>query len=270
MMNKFVKVGRLFFGIGIVAFGLQQFIYGDFVAGRAPAWPASIPGRLVWAYASGLILIGSGVAIIFGKKVRLAGILTGTMIFFWALLRHIPLVAADPSFGGAWTNAGKALAFFGGAFAVAGTEPPKSDKSANVISRIDNSTDGFIYLGRYALGIFMVFSGIQHFLFSQFVALLVPRWIPGPYFWTYFAGVALIAGGVGLMVPVTARLAGALSGVMIFLWFVLLHIPRAVAARNDANEWIAVFEALAVSGIAFVLAGANRTAKGRFAADERG
>jgi uncharacterized membrane protein len=263
-MNKFVKVGRLFFGIGIVAFGIQQFLYGDFVAGRAPVWPASIPGRLVWAYASGLVLIGAGVAIILGKKVRLAGILTGTMIFLWALLRHIPLVVVDPSFGGAWTNAGKALAFFGGAFAIAGTERAMSNKSAGVVSRRVNSTDGFIYLGRYALGIFMIFSGIQHFLFGQFVALLVPRWIPGPYFWAYFAGVALIAGGVGLMVPKTARLAATLSGVMIFLWFVLLHIPRAVAARNDANEWIAVFEALAVSGIAFVLAGASRDASKKF------
>ena len=83
--------------------------------------------------------------------------------------------------------------------------------------------------------------------------MLVPAWIPGHMFWTYFAGVALIAGGVGLLLPQTARLAAALSGVMIFLWVVLLHVPRAMAATDaqSRNEWTAVFEALAISGIGF-------------------
>jgi hypothetical protein len=61
------------------------------------------------------------------------------------------------------------------------------------------------------------------------------------------------------MVPQTARLAAALSGLMIVSWVVLLHVPRAIAAPEDQlrNEWTAVFEALAMSGIAFVLAGAE-------------
>jgi hypothetical protein len=45
---------------------------------------------------------------------------------------------------------------------------------------------------------------------------------------------------------------------MIFLWVVLPHIPRALAAATEAtraNETTAVFEALAFSGLAFLLAG---------------
>ena len=44
---------------------------------------------------------------------------------------------------------------------------------------------------------------------------------------------------------------------MIFLWVVMLHIPRAVTATpaTRANETTAVFEALAFSGLAFLLAG---------------
>src|SRR5262249_56813851 len=101
-------------------------------------------------------------------------------------------------------------------------------------------------------------AGMQHFLFAPFVDTLVPTWIPpSARFWTCFAGVALIAGGVGMMVPKTRRLAAALSGLMIFLWVLVLHIPRALAASESQlrNEWTAVFEALAMSGIALVLAG---------------
>ncbi len=41
---------------------------------------------------------------------------------------------------------------------------------------------------------------------------------------------------------------------MILLWVVLLHVPRALADLHDASETSGVFEALAMSGIAFILA----------------
>jgi uncharacterized membrane protein len=117
----------------------------------------------------------------------------------------------------------------------------------------------------------MVLAGIQHFLYPEFVKLLVPSWIPGPLFWTYFAAIALIAGGTGLVIPRTTRLAAALSGLMIFLWLVMLHVPRAIAASPDQrrNEWTAVFEALAVSGIALTIAG-GRAPTGRRGRGRRG
>jgi uncharacterized membrane protein len=252
-MDKLAPIGRVFFAISLIAFGIQQFLWGDFVPGRAPAWPSGVPGGLVWAYVSGVFLIAAGAAILLGKRGRGAAEAVGAMIFVWALLRHIPLAAADRIYGGAWTNLGKALTFFGGAFAVAGTLPKEWGRSR--VAAILDSGDAFTYLGRACLGLFMISSGVQHFLFAQFVAFLVPTWIPGALFWTYFAAVALIAGGAGMNFPPTARLAAALSGLMVFLWFLMLHIPRALAAAEaqSRNEWTAVVESLAVSGIALVL-----------------
>ena len=114
--------GRLFFAIGLAGFGILQFVYGDFVPGRAPAWPPAIPGRLVWAFASGAILIGAGAAIASGARARSAALASGTMIFLWALLRHLPGLVANPH-GITLTASGKALALSGGAFAVAGSLP---------------------------------------------------------------------------------------------------------------------------------------------------
>jgi uncharacterized membrane protein YphA (DoxX/SURF4 family) len=82
----------------------------------------------------------------------------------------------------------------------------------------------------------------------------VPRWIPGHVFWTYFAGIALIAGGLGILIPKLTYLAALLTGIMIFLWIVLLHITRALAAPHDANETTSVFEAIVVSATAFLIA----------------
>jgi uncharacterized membrane protein YphA (DoxX/SURF4 family) len=235
------SMGRLFFAASLIAFGVLQLVYGDFVPGRAPEWPAS-SGRLVWAYVTGAFFAAAGAAIILGIKARWAAVASGLLIFAWAVLRNLPVAVASTGYGLAWASLGKSLTLFGGAFAVAGS-----------LAR----PTAFLLVGRVCLGAFLISSGIQHFLFPEFVAQLVPAWIPGAVFWTYFAAVALIAGGVGLILPPTTRWAGALTGLMVFLWLMMLHIPRAVAAATPAarrNEWTAVFEALAVSGIAFVLA----------------
>jgi hypothetical protein len=80
--------------------------------------------------------------------------------------------------------------------------------------------------------------------------------VPGDaVFWTRFAGVALIAGGAGLLLQKTAPLAALLSGAMVFSWVWIIHLPRIFASVSDG---IAIFEALAVSGVAFVLAGYRR------------
>jgi len=46
---------------------------------------------------------------------------------------------------------------------------------------------------------------------------------------------------------------------MVFIWFLILHIPRAVVApvTDNGNELSSVFESLGVSGIAFVIAYRN-------------
>lgn len=259
LANNSERLGHVAVATALVGFGVLQFVYGDFVPGRAPAWPAAIPGRLLWAYASGAILIACGAAIAVRRGARSAALLTGAMILAWALLRHVPGLLANPH-GIVLTQTGKALALGGGAFAIAGSLPAIAWRFSGSVSRIVNSTDGFLNVGRVSLGTFMILGGIQHFIYPDVVATLIPVWIPAHQFWTYFAGTALIAGGAGLVLPPTARLAAALSGVMLLSWVFLLHIPRSVASdvAHRRSEWTAVFEALAMSGIAFVLAGRAR------------
>jgi uncharacterized membrane protein YphA (DoxX/SURF4 family) len=121
------------------------------------------------------------------------------------------------------------------------------------VFRFLNQGDGFILAARLCLALFFIVSGIQHFIYVEFVNTLVPEWIPGEAtFWTYLAAVALICGGAGLLIPPTARLAALLSGLMVFSWFWLVHIPRITTSVSDA---IAIFEALAVAGLALLIAG---------------
>lgn len=252
-MGRLAPVGRLFFAIAFIGLALQHFLLREFVTGRAPAWPESIPGGPVWAYLTGIGFLAMSLALIFDKHARPAAICAGLLILLWALLRQIPIIAADSFLAPTWTQGGKALTFFGGALAVAGTLPRVQGWRNGVLSKLMNLRGELVTLGRFCLGTFLLITGMQHFIYTEFVASLIPAWFPGnSIFWTYFAGVALIAGGIGLFLRRTARLAALLSGVMVFSWFWIVHIPRTFVSVSDG---IAVYEALAVSGIAFVIAG---------------
>jgi uncharacterized membrane protein len=248
-----VAIGRFFFGLGIIGIGVTHFVFGQFAIGRAPAWPASIPGGLVWAYVSGAIVIAVGIAILVQRQSRPAALLAGALVFLWALLRHIPVVAGAEFLAGPWTPAGKALTFVGAMLAVAATSQPMVWKRDTPFTRLLNDRESFVAVGRVCLAVFFLIAGAQHFKYLPFVATLMPAWFPGdPLFWSRFGGVALLAGGFGLLIPRIAPLAALASGLMVFSWVWIIHVPRIFVSVSDG---IAVFEALAFSGLALLIAG---------------
>ena len=241
----------MFFAIALLGLGVEHIVFQQFVVGRAPAWPDGVAGKQLWMTASGALVILAGVCLVVRRWGRQAMLALALVIFVWALLRHLPIVANDALLGGSWTRLGKALTFVGGSLAVAGTMPPMT---AGALGRFSNATAQFVRLGGICLGIFLVVSGLQHFKFTPFVVTLMPAWFPGDHtWWARFAGVALIAGGLGLLFRRTMVTAALLVGLMLFSWVWIVHLPRTFVSVSDA---IALFEALAFSGIALLISGA--------------
>jgi uncharacterized membrane protein YphA (DoxX/SURF4 family) len=140
-------------------------------------------------------------------------------------------------------NAYKTLALCGGAFIVAA-------------SFHQQSTAMQVTLSCVLLALFFIISGFAHFKFDDFIInSFIPAYIPFHSFWTYFCGIALMAGGIGLLVKQARKWAAALTGLMILLWFFLLHIPRVSYTPKDFGEWMGVCESFTFSGILFTLAG---------------
>jgi len=231
------RIASIFFAAALIGWGIMHFIAGDFMAGRAPSWPEGLPGKIVWAYASGLLLIVAAFSIIFpNQKTRWTVTCTGLLILAWAGARTLVIVLPALDYGGNLTNLGKSLTIGSGALLIGTTLTAEPKK--------------YIYvLCCFCTGIFFLASGIQHFIFIEFVKTLVPRWIPGDVFWSYVAGIGLAATGIALITGFKRKLAALVSAWMVFIWFLILHVPRGFGEGANLNEWIAIFEALAVSAI---------------------
>ena len=257
-MEKLIKSGQVFFGIAIAGLGVQQFLYAGFRPVILPAWSSPLYGIAFWAYLAGAALTAAAFAIIFEKQGRVISLWLGGLFLAFFCLGHVPFeLFADPysQHLGTWTNALKELALSGGAFVVAGSFPLikiNGKKKPVMIEWLEK----LIPAGPVFFSITMICFGIDHFLYTGFVKTLVPAWISHEVFWTYFAAVALIGSGLAIILKIRLRLVGMLLGAMLFLWLLILHIPRAVADPygDKGNEITSVFEALGFSGIAFIIA----------------
>ena len=154
-MTRIRLIGRVFFAIGLVAFGILQIVYGDFVTRVVPSWPVWLPTRSLWAYLTGAILIAGGAAILLGIIGRSAAVVLAALISLSFVFLHLPRAAAGPFIGGNWTSAGKGLVLCGGCIAVAATfRRQEGDRPSSILD--DHLPDA---VGRVCLGLFMVLGG---------------------------------------------------------------------------------------------------------------
>jgi hypothetical protein len=259
MMGNSSKPGRICYGIAIAGMGIQTiWVHGfPYILPVPEHTPKA--GLLILAYIFGILLTLTGACFVIEKKARQAGLLLGAVLLLIFCFYYIPYeIITNPNYKhfAEWENAEKELALAGGAFVIAGFFSGKDDM------RLSRFAAKLISAGAILYAITVVSFGVLHFLYGKEVAFLVPSWISYPVFWIYFAGVALIGSGLAIILRIRVALFSTLLGIMIFLWFIILHIPRvAVASVADwPGELTSAFLALAYSGIAFVIAGAEKKA----------
>ncbi|MGC1479136.1 MAG: DoxX family membrane protein [Chthoniobacterales bacterium] len=63
-------------------------------------------------------------------------------------------------------------------------------------------------ISRLALAIFFVVAGVNHFIFPQTYAAMIPDWLPGAGAAVFWSGLAEVVGGFGVLIPRLRRVAG--------------------------------------------------------------
>jgi uncharacterized membrane protein len=242
------QVGRYLMGTAITALGAQSLLLGIYV-GRLQPIPDSVPGHAAIAYLTGLFLVVVGLCVLTGKWAREAAAALAAVLLAWVLVLYVPQIVAQP-FGSAWNGTFETFALFSAAWLLAALLPVRGARR-----KWDGIVDRGLPLGRLGFGISLPVFGTAHFVYHDFVASWVPKWIPAPQFWAYFTGAAHCAAGVSIVVNVLARVAALLAGIMYGSWALLVHIPRIAAAPHDAFEWNGLFVASALCAGALLVAG---------------
>jgi uncharacterized membrane protein len=243
------SLGAALFGIGLAAIAVQNFVASDFVTELQPV-PASIAGRTALAYINGALLLAATASVVLGFRVRLAALFTTLMLALWVVFLHVPKVIAHPNAGNAWTPALEIFAMAGAALMVTALSPHDSALSREWNVRLD----GVGTIGLLCLAVTLPAFGVLHFIYWEYVASVIPAWIPGHTFWAYFTGVAHLVAGIAIIISFApsfrrlAYLAASLWALMVGLWVVLLHVPRALAHMETRPEWTSLFVAITLCG----------------------
>ena len=257
----FYNIGRIFYGVAMAALGFLTIYYRDFPYMLIPPNHYWISDHVALVYAYGAVLFLAGACIVFEKKCLQVSLLLGTLLLLIFCFYFVPyeFIATSTYMQlGAWENAAKELALAGGAFIIAGC-CRKHDEG-----RLFGFLKKLIPLGAVFFPLTILNFGILHFLYAREAAGYIPAWVPDHLFWMYLTGSALIASSTAIILKIMPRLAAALLGTMIFIWVVILHIPKVIAALHGdpGGEITSAFLALAYCGIAFVIAGGGTRRRG--------
>jgi uncharacterized membrane protein YphA (DoxX/SURF4 family) len=115
----------------LIVFGIDHFIYVNFVSGLVPKW---IPFPIFWTYLTGIALLGSGISILINFKTKIIFQLAAIMLFVWLVTIHIPLAIRFPNWNDGENIIGsfQCLAFTGIALLIAATSEKEIVQRAKV------------------------------------------------------------------------------------------------------------------------------------------
>jgi len=254
-MEKLKNISRIAWCTGVAGMVIPQLFYKQFGSNFFPPWPG-LPGLGFWTYLFTIVVTAACIAIVFEVEARLLSLLLGVLLFFMYCFGDVPYeLMIDPynNHLGSWADGLKELALAGGAFVIAGSFSKVKSASRSSLLR---TLEKLIPFGRIFFSIMLVLYGYAHFLYTKPISLLVPGWITGPMFWTYFAGAVLMCAGIAIVLRFQLRLAAMLLGITILIWFIIIHIPHTIADPfgNQSNSLVSMFSALAFSATAFLIA----------------
>jgi uncharacterized membrane protein len=123
-----------------------------------------------------------------------------------------------------------------------------------------------ILFARMVIAIAAIFFAVEHFLHPGFapgvpLEKMTPAWVPFPRVWGYFAGMILLAAGIGLGLNKKSRIAATSIGALMtaltrFLYLLILIFAHGGSTPEISEALNYVADTLLFAGAALALASA--------------
>jgi uncharacterized membrane protein YphA (DoxX/SURF4 family) len=232
------------YGLGVIALAGVCLALGNFHPGQPV--PKDFPGRVFLAYAAAAFMLVAGAAVEW-RRTTAWGALALTAYFGLVvdvLMNGHVLLAHYAEFL-TYESLAIQLAITAGGLIVYATHAKIDRALAARLTRV----------GQLAFGICALIFGAAHFVYMNFTAPLVPKWLPpSQEFWAYATGVGHIAAGVAILSGVQARLASILLTFMFASFTALVHVPMLLATPSSHWIWNENAVNIALIGAAWVVA----------------
>ncbi len=108
-------------------------------------------------------------------------------------------------------------------------------------------------IGRWMFAITFILGGLLHITGPEFTVSMVPSLFGAPYFWVYFTGLAQICFAISILVKKWDQLAAICLFLMMLVFIVTIHIPKAVS--GDFMGVISIMRDFGYAGAALLYAG---------------
>lgn len=246
MLNFIPRLGRYFFAICLGAFAVQYFVFLHRPNDLVNIPPYAI-GRAPSAFLVGAGLLIAAVSIASGVRAALFTRLVGAAFLLEFLIYHVARIYSNLASGNLRTRAFETLAIAGAAFVLGAIFSTKSSAPPGPVE----STANF---GRLLVAVSLAVFGVEHFMYHNSIASLIPAWMPGHHFLAYFTGAAFLAASLSFATGRLARLAGSLLALMFFIFVATLHAPLVAHSCRSANLWSSMFVAFTMCAIGLILA----------------
>jgi len=248
-----IRSSRFAFAAALIGIGILGLIYGD----ACEIWeaiPKSLPGRPVVIYLCSAAALAGGLGLLLRPAVVVSCRVLLALMLLWLVLFKLPPLLRAPQVMVGWESFAETATLSAGAwclFAAHSGAWAKKHLSLAVGA-------GGVRAGRFLLIAALPMIGLSHFVYHDLTASLVPKWLGFPLGWTYLTGAASIAAAAGMLFAVFARLAASLEAAMLWIFTLLVWVPRVASHPHVQGNWSEILISAAIASGAWLVADTYR------------
>lgn len=248
------RVGVYVYGWATVAAGIMDLVWGDFEAGHQPiqAFGDYIPGRKIFAFIIAVWMVAGGAAMLSRRTARAAATAVAIVYFIFAIF-WVPRLYTAPHVLG--FRIPVLIGVLAGVFQQLILVVPGVIVYESLATRGPSLPQKSVVVARWTFGLGSVLFGLAHLTGVQFVAPMVPKWMPlGGEFWAILTGICFVLAGVAILSSILDVLATQLLALMLFAFSALVLAPKVFASPRDHVAWGSNAYNLAAVGAALMIA----------------
>ncbi|HVH83164.1 MAG TPA: hypothetical protein VM713_02500 [Steroidobacteraceae bacterium] len=248
-MDTRLRPSRAAFAAALIGLGILGLIYGN----SSEIWesiPRSLPGRSLVIYLCSLIALGTGVGLLRGSSAGFACRILLPFLLLWLVLLKLPPLLSAPRVVVNWESFAETATLCAGGWCLfAACARPWEQRHLGLTVGARG-----IRIARLLLIAALPMIGVSHFAYAELTAGLVPKWLGFPVGWTYLTGAASLAASAGMLFAILPRLAASLEAAMLWIFTLLVWVPRVAASPHRQGDWSELLISAAIASGAWLVA----------------